>query len=122
MILPLVSSKMGKSGLKPQLHLMQDITPLFDEIISYIPKPDGDINLPLQMLITSISWDNYKGRIATGRIYNGRVNADQEVIRINRVGKMKKYHLTSLMTFQGLLKRCRKNGDRGGAIQDGNKN
>ncbi len=54
------SSRMGKSGLEPHLHLMQDITPLFDEIINYIPKPDGDINLPLQMLVTSINWDNYK--------------------------------------------------------------
>ena len=96
------SSRMGKSGLKPHLHLMQDITPLFDEIISYIPKPDGDINLSLQMLVTSINWDNYKGRIATGRIYNGKIDEGQEVIRINREGQMKKYRLTSLMTFQGL--------------------
>lgn len=96
------SSRMGKSGLEPHLHLMQDITPLFDEIISYIPKPGGDINLPLQMLVTSISWDNYKGRIATGRIYNGKINAGQEVIRVNREGRMDKYRLTSLMTFQGL--------------------
>jgi len=96
------SSRMGKSGLKPHLHLMQDIMPLFDEIISYIPKPDGDINLPLQMLVTSINWDNYKGRVATGRIYNGKIDAGQEVIKINREGQMKKYRLTSLMTFQGL--------------------
>ena len=96
------SSRMGKSGLKPYLHLMQDITPLFDEIVSYIPKPDGDINLPLQMLVTSIKWDNYKGRVATGRIYNGKIDAGQEVIKINREGQMKKYRLTSLMTFQGL--------------------
>src|SRR4030066_1489957 len=96
------SSRMGKSGLKPHLHLMQDITPLFDEIINYIPEPAGDINLPLQMLVTSINWDNYKGRIATGRIYNGKINAGQEVIKINHEGQMKKYRLTSLMTFQGL--------------------
>lgn len=96
------SSRMGKSGLEPHLHLMQDITPLFDEIISYIPKPGGDINLPLQMLVTSISWDNYKGRIAIGRIYNGKINSGQEVIRINREGQMEKCSLSSLMTFQGL--------------------
>jgi len=96
------SSKMGKSGTEPNLHLMQDIAPLFDEIINYIPKPDGDTNLPLQMLVTSINWDNYKGRIATGRIYNGKIDAGQEVIRINREGRMNKCHLASLMTFQGL--------------------
>ncbi len=96
------SSIMGKSGLKPNLSLMQDITPLFDKIISYIPKPGGDIDLPLQMLVTSIHWDNYRGRIATGRIYNGKINAGQEVTQINREGQMKKYRLATLMTFQGL--------------------
>ena len=96
------SSRMGKSGLKPHLHLMQDITPLFEEIISYIPEPAGDINLPLQMLVTSTNWDNYKGRIATGRIYNGKISAGQEVIKINHEGQMEKYCLTSLMSFQGL--------------------
>jgi GTP-binding protein len=68
------SSRMGKSGTEPQLHLMQDITPLFEEIINYIPKPEGDTEKPLQVLITSTHWDNYKGRIATGRIYNGNIS------------------------------------------------
>ena len=96
------SSRMGKSGLDPDLQLMQDITPLFDEIISYIPKPEGNIELPLQMMVTSINWDNYKGRLATCKIYNGKINAGQEVIQINREGQTKKYRITSLMTFQGL--------------------
>jgi GTP-binding protein len=96
------SSRMGKSGLEPYLHLMQDITPLFDEIISYIPKPGGDVNLPLQMLVTSIKWDNYRGRVAIGRIYNGKIQSGQEVIQINREGMMKKFRLTSLITFVGL--------------------
>jgi GTP-binding protein len=97
------SSRMGKSGTEPQLHLMQDITPLFEEIINYIPKPEGDTKKPLQMLITSTHWDNYKGRIATGRIYNGKISEIQDVMRINREGQMKKHRLTSLMTYQGLM-------------------
>ncbi len=96
------SSRMGKSGLEPHLHLMQDITPLFDEIISYIPAPSGDENLPLQMHVTSIKWDNYRGRVAIGRIYNGKIRAGQEVIQINREGAMKKFRLSSLITFVGL--------------------
>jgi GTP-binding protein len=96
------SSRMGKSGLEPNLHLMQDITPLFDEIISYIPAPDGDENMPLQMLVTSIKWDNYRGRVAIGRVYNGKIQAGQEVVQINREGAMKKFRLTSLITFVGL--------------------
>ncbi len=96
------SSRMGKSGLEPDLHLMQDITPLFDEIVSYIPSPGGDENMPLQMLVTSIKWDNYRGRVAIGRIYNGKIRAGQEVIQINREGAIKKFRLSSLITFVGL--------------------
>ena len=96
------SSKMGKSGLHPELNRMNDIAPLFDEIISYIPAPAGDAEKPLQMLVTSINWDNYKGRVATGKIYNGKILAGQEVMQINWEGCMKRYRLSSLMTFQGL--------------------
>jgi len=93
---------MGKSGLHPELNRMNDIAPLFDEIISYIPAPAGDAEKPLQMLVTSINWDNYKGRVATGKIYNGKILAGQEVMQINWEGCMKRYRLSSLMTFQGL--------------------
>ena len=96
------SSKFGKAGLTPDLKQMKDVTPLFDEVVKYISKPSGDPNLPLQMLVTSINWDNYKGRIARGRIYNGKIKAGQEVMLINREGEMKKYKLTSLITFHGL--------------------
>lgn len=96
------SSKMGKAGLTPDLSQMKDITPLFEEIVKYIPQPSGDKDLPLQILVTSINWDNFKGRIARGRIANGQIKANQEVMQINRQGQMKKYRLTSLVTFQGL--------------------
>jgi len=96
------SSKMGKAGLTPDLSQMKDITPLFEEIVKYIPQPSGDKDLPLQILVTSINWDNFKGRIARGRMANGTIKAGQEVMHINREGQMKKYRLTSLVTFQGL--------------------
>ncbi len=90
------------AGLEPDLSKMKDITPLFEEIIKKIPAPKVDANKPLQMLITSINRDNFKGRMARGRIYNGSLKANQEVMHINREGIMKKYHLSSLITFQGL--------------------
>jgi GTP-binding protein len=96
------SSKMSKAGLLPDLKKMKDVTPLFDEIVRYIPKPNGDANMPLQMLVTSTNWDNFRGRIARGRIYNGKIEAGKEVVQINREGLMKKYRLASLVTFQGL--------------------
>lgn len=96
------SGKQGLAGLEPDLSKMSDITPLFEAIMEHIPAPTGDPEKPLQMLVTTISGDNYKGRIATGRIYNGRIKANQDIIRINRDGVKNKYRLTSLMTFEGL--------------------
>jgi GTP-binding protein len=98
------SGKQGKAGLEPDLSTMTDLTPIFDAILREIPEPGGDPAKPLQMLVTSISGDNFKGRMATGRIYNGTLNASQEIIHINRQGEQKKFRLTSLMSVQGLDK------------------
>ena len=94
--------KKGVAGENPDLSSMTDITPLFEAILKYIPPPSGDESKPLQMLITSTSLDNFKGRIATGRIINGQIKAGQEVIQINRGGNKNKFRLTSLMSFEGL--------------------
>src|SRR3990167_5574820 len=96
------SAKNGLAGLEPNLDSMTDITPIFETILKEIPQPSGDPEKPLQILITSTSYDNFKGRIATGRIMNGKVNANQDVIHINRDGQKAKFRLTSLMTFEGL--------------------
>lgn len=96
------SGKEGKAGLETDLSTMTDISPVFDAILKYVPKPSGDPAKPLQILMTTLSRDDYKGRIATGRVYNGTVKAGQEVTHISRDGVQKKYRLTSLMTFKGL--------------------
>ena len=96
------SAKQGKAGLTPDISAMTDITPIFDAIDEFVPAPAGDVNKPLQMLVTTISGDDFKGRIATGRIHNGRIKTGQEVMHINRDGKMKKFRLVSLMNFLGL--------------------
>ncbi len=94
----------GKAGLTSDLSSMTDIMPLFDAILKYVPPPTGDVNAPLQMLTVTISADNFKGRLATGRLYNGTLKAGQEIMHINRAGQMKKTRLTSVMTFFGLEK------------------
>jgi GTP-binding protein len=96
------SAKNGLAGDDPDLSKMTDITPIFEAILANIPAPTGEDDKPLQMLITTVSYDNFKGRIATGRIYNGKIKSNQEIIHINRAGDRKKYRLTSLMTFEGL--------------------
>lgn len=96
------SGREGKAGKDPDLNKMKDIKPIFDEIMNYVPAPKGDSEKPLQMLVTSIAGDNFKGRIAIGRVYNGKIKAGQEVVRIDREGAQNKFRLISLMTFSGL--------------------
>ncbi len=96
------SAKQGKADLQPDLEKMDSITPIFDTILKFIPEPKVDPTAPLQILITTISADNFKGRIATGRIYNGTIKTGQDVMHINREGQMKKCRVMALMTFFGL--------------------
>ena len=96
------SAKQGKADLQPDLEKMTDITPIFDTILKFIPEPVVDPNAPLQILITTITGNDFKGRIATGRIYNGTIKTGQDVMHINREGKMTKCRIMALMTFFGL--------------------
>ena len=98
------SAKQGKAGLTPDLNTMTDIAPVFESILKNVPAPSGDVAQPLQMLVVSTVPDNFKGRIAIGRIYNGAIKKGQEVMHINRDGQMKKFRLSALMVFQGLDK------------------
>src|SRR3989339_872297 len=96
------SGRAGKAGLEADINKMQDINPLFDAILEHIPSPIVDIEKPLQMLVTSIVGDNFKGRLAIGRIHNGKLKAGQEIIHINRSGEHQKCKIVTLMTFEGL--------------------
>jgi GTP-binding protein len=98
------SSKEGKAGTDPDLQKMKDISPLFDVILEKIPKPTGEEEKPLQILITSLAQDSFKGKLGIGKIHNGVVKSAQEVIHINRKGEKKNLKITSLMTFVGLEK------------------
>ncbi|MBU0546860.1 translational GTPase TypA, partial [Patescibacteria group bacterium] len=92
----------GKAGSEPDINKMENIIPVFESILKNIPMPSGDVKKPLQILVTSIADDNFKGRIAIGRVHNGVIKNKQEVAYINRQGVSKKYQLSSLMTFSGL--------------------
>ncbi len=98
------SGRDGKAGLDADLSKMENINPVFDAIIEHIPSPIADTEKPLQMLVTSIAPDDFKGRIAIGRIHNGIIKANQDIVHINREGIKTKCKITSLMTFAGLGK------------------
>src|SRR3989344_8652754 len=96
------SGKLGKAGVNPELEDMQNINPVFESILEHVPPPQGLEDNPLQIIITSISYDNFKGRVAAGRVVNGKVSSNQDVIHISRDGVKTKNRLTALMTFEGL--------------------
>ena len=56
-----------------------DLTPLFETIVNYIDAPQGDENAPLQLLVSSIDYNDYVGRIAVGRVERGTIKVNQEV-------------------------------------------
>ncbi|MBU4351334.1 translational GTPase TypA [Candidatus Parcubacteria bacterium] len=96
------SGRDGKAGKKPDISKMESIAPIFEEIINYIPSPACDPKKTLQLLVTSITGDDFKGRIAIGRIHNGVIRSGQEIMQIKHDGGQKTYKLASLMTFFGL--------------------
>ncbi len=98
------SGKNGIAGKERDLSKMTDISPVFDAILEHTPSPSGDETKPLQIIVTSVSYDNFKGRVATGRVANGKVTSNQEVVHISRNGERHKFRLSSLMTFEGLEK------------------
>ncbi len=98
------SGRDGKAGIEPDLTKMTDIVPVFDAILEYIPEPNAHLGKPLQMLVSNIGYDNYKGRISIGKIHSGKIVNGQDVAHINRDGVIKKCKITSLSTFKGLGK------------------
>jgi len=92
----------GKADLNSDLKKMKNIEPLFETIIKYIPAPAADSEKPLQMLTVNLAYDNYKGKIAIGRLYSGVLKKAMTVAHINRAGEVKKVQLSAVMLFDGL--------------------
>ncbi len=85
-------------------HLSGSLEPLFEAIISEIPPPDVDDAAPTQLLVTTTSYDDYKGKIAIGRLQSGTLRRGQPVARIDHEGAITKGRVTDLFTFQGLAR------------------
>jgi GTP-binding protein len=80
-----------------------NITPLLDKIIKYIPAPKVEVG-PTQLQITSLDFSNYTGRIAIGRLFRGSLSVNQTIMLIKRDGTMVKQKIKELMVFEGLGK------------------
>lgn len=84
----------------------ENLKPIFDAIIKYIPAPKNDSDLPLQMLVTSLERSDYVGKIAIGRIFAGVVRQAQKVTVIDNQGRHTQQKVMQLYTFDGLSKKA----------------
>jgi GTP-binding protein len=84
----------------------KDMQPLFDTIVDYIPAPQGDENGPLQVLISTIDYNEYVGRIGVGKITRGTITVNQDAVMVNHhdPDKFKKVRISKLYEFDGLKK------------------
>lgn len=84
----------------------KDMVPLFETIISSIPAPEGDPDAPTQVLISTIDYNDYVGRIGVGKVDNGVIKVNQEVMLVNHHDPefRKRVKISKLYEFEGLNK------------------
>ncbi len=98
------SGRSGTASLDKDVQ-GKDLTPLFETILSYIPAPEGEPEEPFQMLVSSIDYNEYVGRIAVGRIQRGSVKVNQPVVVVNDniPDKKNQAKIVSLAQMEGLV-------------------
>ena len=99
------SAKNGVAALEISDE-MKDMKPLFETILDYIPAPEGDPEAPTQVLISTIDYNEYVGRIGVGKVENGTIAVNQELTLLNHhdLDKRKKVKISKLYEFDGLNK------------------
>jgi len=99
------SARFGISSLN-MLEKGEDLRPLFETIIDYIKPPKGEIDKPLQMLVSCTEHSDYLGKLAIGKIGNGQITLGQQVSLVNYFNKttVKKFRVQQLFVFDGLKK------------------
>ena len=82
----------------------QDMKPLFETILDYIPAPEGDPEAPSQMLISTIDYNEYVGRIGVGKVENGTIAVNQDMVVVNHhdPDKQQRVKIGKLYEFDGL--------------------
>ena len=101
------SGRDGTASLSPD-EKGTDLKPLFETILNYIPAPEGDENGPLQLLVSSIDYNDYVGRIGIGRIERGSVKVNQDALICNYHTPdvpPKKTKLVTVMQIDGLVRK-----------------
>jgi GTP-binding protein len=91
----------GVSGLEPD-EMSSDMTPLINMIIEKVPSPEVKIDGPLQLQISALDSNNYVGVIGIGRIKQGSIKPNEQVVVIDREGKTRKGKILQVMGYEGL--------------------
>jgi len=95
------SARQGIASLTPDGE-MKSLQPLFETIVSHVPSPKGDPDAPLQLMITSLDYDDYIGRLAIGRIAQGSLTHGQQVVFGSSMEELKSGRVSHLFRFEGL--------------------
>ncbi len=112
------SGRQGTASYSPDVP-GTDLTPLFETILNYIPAPEADVDAPFQMLVSSIDYNEFVGRIAIGRIERGTIKQNQEIVVCNyhdSDAAPKKAKATALYQYEGLNKVAVTEADAGNII------
>ena len=112
------SGRQGTASVQPDVA-GSDLKPLFDTIIDYIPAPEVDLEAPFQMLVSSIDYNEFVGRIAIGRIERGTIRQNQEIAVCNYHdpdAAPKKAKVSALYEFDGLSKVPVQQADAGNIV------
>ncbi|NEZ45976.1 translational GTPase TypA [Clostridium niameyense] len=81
-----------------------DMEPLFDAIVKNVKAPEGELDMPLQMLVTTIDYNEYVGKIGIGKIERGTIKKNQQVALIRKGGEIDNVKISSLYVYDGLNK------------------
>ncbi len=95
------SAKDGYASLDPDVR-EGDMRPLFDSILENIESPDGDIDAPLQVLFSSLDYDDYIGRIGIGRVERGQIKRNDTTVLCKTDGTQENVKISRLYQFEGL--------------------
>ena len=95
------SAKDGYSSLDPNVR-EGDMRPLLDAILEHISAPEGDIDGPLQILFSSLDYDDYIGRIGVGRVERGKILRGENVVLCKQDGEQENVKISRLYQFEGL--------------------
>jgi GTP-binding protein len=91
----------GRAGRKPEA-MEADLTVLFDTILTHIPPPVANTEAPTQMLVSTLEYSKYVGKIAIGRLQNGTMRSGQTIMHINAEGVMKPAKISQVFSFRNL--------------------